>query len=60
MHWALRQIGKRSVDLHAPALNLANTLSNAEGRTARKVGRAASRELSSEKVLTRLGLVPDA
>nr|WP_282449194.1 DNA alkylation repair protein [Roseibium sp. CAU 1639] len=54
VHWALRQIGKRSADLHQPALALAEALSASEDKTARKVGRAAARELTSEKVLARL------
>lgn len=54
VHWALRQIGKRSADLHQPALALAEALSTSEEKTARKVGRAAFRELTSEKVLARL------
>ncbi len=58
VHWALRQIGKRSTGLHAPALALAHELSDAEDRTARKIGRAAEKELSSEKVRLRLGLRP--
>jgi len=59
VHWALRQIGKRSAGLHGPALDLAEELSGSEDRTARKVGRAAARELSSEKVLDRLQKLPD-
>lgn len=58
VHWALRQIGKRSLELHAPALALADTLSASRDRTERKVGRAAARELTSEKVLTRLQKQP--
>jgi len=54
VHWALRQTGKRSVALHGPALVLAETLSASPDKTARKVGRAAARELTSEKVLARL------
>jgi len=59
VHWALRQIGKRSVGLHAPALDLAEELSGSEDLTARKVGRTAARELSSDKVLDRLHKLPD-
>jgi len=54
VHWALRQIGKRSAELHQPALALANTLSASTDKTRRKVGRAAARDLTSEKVLARL------
>ncbi len=42
---ALRRIGKQSASLHAPALALARDLSDAQEKTARKVGKAASREL---------------
>ncbi|MES0808541.1 DNA alkylation repair protein [Roseibium sp. SCPC15] len=54
VHWALRQIGKRSKDLHGAALAVAEDLQSAEDRTARRVGREAVRELSSEKIRTRL------
>ncbi|MES0879073.1 DNA alkylation repair protein [Roseibium sp. SCP14] len=57
VHWALRQIGKRSKDLHGAALAVAEDLQSAEDRTARRVGREAVRELSSEKIRTRLGVV---
>ncbi|MEM9634750.1 MAG: DNA alkylation repair protein [Pseudomonadota bacterium] len=56
VHWALRQIGKRSRDLHGAALAVAEDLQSAEDRTARRVGREAVRELSSEKVRARLGV----
>lgn len=56
VHWALRQIGKRSAALHGPALALAQELHASEDKTARKIGREAVRELSSDKVLVRLGL----
>lgn len=54
VHWALRQIGKRSLTLHEPALALADRLAGSQDKTKRKVGRAADRELRSEKVLLRL------
>jgi 3-methyladenine DNA glycosylase AlkD len=53
-HWALRQIGKRSWSLHAPALALAEKLSASSDKAERRVGREALRELTSEKVRTRL------
>jgi 3-methyladenine DNA glycosylase AlkD len=56
VHWALRQIGKRSAFLHEPALSLAQELYKSDDKTARKIGRETVRELSSEKVLSRLGL----
>jgi len=60
VHWALRQIGKRSGQLHGPALELAEELSRSENPAERKVGRAAARELSSEKVLARLNILTGA
>jgi 3-methyladenine DNA glycosylase AlkD len=59
VHWALRQIGKRSLPLHGASLAVAEDLAASENRTARKVGNAAVRELSSEKVLSRLNKVQD-
>jgi 3-methyladenine DNA glycosylase AlkD len=56
VHWALRQIGKRSSTLHGPALSLAQDLYISDDKTARKIGREAVKELSSEKVRARLGL----
>ncbi|MCV0424607.1 MAG: DNA alkylation repair protein [Roseibium sp.] len=56
VHWALRQIGKRSQPLHGPALALAEELSSSEDKTSRRVGREAAKELSSEKVRLRLGV----
>ena len=45
VNWALRQIGKRSPLLHAPALALARELSAAPSRSARWIGRDAEKEL---------------
>ncbi|WP_420410764.1 DNA alkylation repair protein [Roseibium sp.] len=59
VHWALRQIGKRSASLHGPALQLANDLVSAQDKPSQRVGREAFRELDSAKVRGRLGL-PDA
>ncbi|WP_298957686.1 DNA alkylation repair protein [uncultured Roseibium sp.] len=56
VHWALRQIGKRSTDLHGPALALALELQASDDRIARRIGKEAVKELDSEKVRTRLGL----
>lgn len=54
VNWALRQIGKRSPDLHAPALALAQTLVASTDRTARWIGTDAVRELTDMKTLERL------
>lgn len=56
VNWALRQIGKRSALLHAPALGTARQLCASDDRTARWIGRDALRELEGPKVLGRLGL----
>ncbi len=45
VNWALRQIGKRSRELHEPALALARKLAASENRTERWVGKDAVREL---------------
>ncbi|MEP1934789.1 MAG: DNA alkylation repair protein [Roseibium sp.] len=54
VHWALRQIGKKSLPLHTPALNLARKLETSSDKTTRRVGREAARELSSDKIMDRL------
>jgi 3-methyladenine DNA glycosylase AlkD len=54
VNWALRQIGKRSMDLHAPALALAEKLAASSDKTARWIGKDAVRELTAEKTLQRL------
>ncbi len=54
VHWALRQIGKRSYSLHAPALELAEKLAASSDKAERRVGREAVRELTSDKVAARL------
>lgn len=45
VNWALRQIGKRSVNLREPALTLAQRLCKREERSARWTGNDARREL---------------
>jgi 3-methyladenine DNA glycosylase AlkD len=54
VNWALRQIGKRSMACHGPALALAERLAASQDPVKRRVGRDAARELSGEKVLARL------
>lgn len=53
-NWALRQIGKRSMACHAPALDLAEKLAASDDKTARWIGRDAVKELTAEKTLARL------
>lgn len=54
VNWALRQIGKRSMELHAPALGLAQKLAASNDKTARWIGKDAVRELTAAKTLDRL------
>lgn len=54
VNWALRQIGKRSIALHKPALALAEKLAASPDRTARWIGRDAVKELTDPKQLQRL------
>lgn len=54
VNWALRNIGKRNVICHGPALALARKFAALDDKTARWIGKDAVRELTSEKVLRRL------
>lgn len=55
VNWALRQIGKRNSTCHAPALSLAERLAESSDRTTRWIGRDAVRELTSDRVLKKIG-----
>ncbi|MER9652136.1 DNA alkylation repair protein [Mesorhizobium sp. M0152] len=59
VNWALRQIGKRSMSLHAPALATAQKLANSTDKTARWIGRDAMKELSDARTLERLAARKD-
>jgi 3-methyladenine DNA glycosylase AlkD len=52
VNWALRQIGKRSRELHGPALALAQELAVSENKAARWTGKDAAKELSDPKTAT--------
>ncbi|MER8461858.1 DNA alkylation repair protein [Mesorhizobium sp. M1396] len=54
VNWALRQIGKRSVSLHAPALAVARKLAMSTDKTARWIGKDAVKELSDARTIERL------
>jgi len=54
VNWALRQIGKRSMKLHAPALALAEKLTASPDKAARWIGKDAVKELTDAKQLERL------
>jgi len=52
--WALRQIGKRNIDLNAKAISLAKELALMESNSARWVAGDVLRELTSDSVQQRL------
>jgi 3-methyladenine DNA glycosylase AlkD len=54
VNWALRQIGKRSVALHEPALALAQRLAQSGNTSARWIGRDAVRELTDPVQMARI------
>ncbi|TCA96621.1 DNA alkylation repair protein [Rhizobium leguminosarum bv. viciae] len=54
VNWALRNVGKRNLACHAPALVLAKALAESPDKTARWIGKDAVRELAGEKLLARL------
>lgn len=54
VNWALRQIGKRSMSLHVPALALAEKLVASSDKTARWIGKDAVKELTDARQLARL------
>ncbi len=54
VNWALRQIGKRNLALNAAAICVAEEIRAVDSRSARWIASDALRELTSDKVLTRL------
>lgn len=54
VNWALRQIGKRSRELHEPAIETAKRIARQDSKSARWIAADALRELRSEKVIERL------
>jgi len=54
VNWALRQIGKRSENLHGPALTLAEKLAASDDKAARWIGRDAVKELTDPVQLERI------
>jgi len=54
VNWALRQIGKRNLVLHAAAIREAEALLALDDRTARWIARDALRELRDPKILARI------
>lgn len=55
VNWALRQIGKRSLACHGPALALAGKLAASPDKTARWIGKDAVRELSDPDRIAMIG-----
>ena len=54
VNWALRSIGKRSMEMHGAALAVAERLALSSDKTARWIGKDAVRELTGPKTLNRL------
>lgn len=54
VNWALRQIGKRNVNLHKAAMNTAEKISKIDSRPAKWIASDALRELRSESVQRKL------
>lgn len=54
VNWALRSIGKRSMDMHSAALAVAERLAQSTDKTARWIGKDAVRELTNAKTLERI------
>ena len=54
VNWALRQIGKRNLDLNARAINTAREIQEINAKSARWIAADAIRELTSPAVQDRL------
>ncbi|AMX92929.1 DNA alkylation repair protein [Mesorhizobium sp. M7A.F.Ca.CA.002.10.1.1] len=54
VNWALRSIGKRSMNMHGAALAVAERLAQSADKTARWIGKDAVRELTNAKTLARI------
>ena len=54
INWALRQIGKRNINLNKEATSVCNRLLESNSKSAKWIANDALRELTSEKVLVRL------
>ncbi len=57
VNWAIRELGKRSVDHYPIMISLCNELLEMDSKSARWSASDALRELKSEKVKARLGIV---
>ena len=54
VNWALRQIGKRNLNLNKKAIEIAKEIQKINSKTAKWIARDAIRELTSEKIQERL------
>ena len=54
VNWALRQIGKRNLELNKEVVRLANEIQKLDSKSARWIANDAIRELTSQSVLNRL------
>ncbi len=54
VNWALRQIGKRNLNLNRKAIAVAEEINQLDSRSAKWIAKGALRELESEKVQERL------
>lgn len=54
VNWALRQIGKRNLNLNRKSIEIANRIRSQENKTAKWIATNALRELNDEKVLLRI------
>jgi 3-methyladenine DNA glycosylase AlkD len=54
VNWALRQIGKRNLNLNCKAIKTANDIQNIDSKSARWIASDAIRELTGEAVQSRL------
>jgi 3-methyladenine DNA glycosylase AlkD len=54
VNWALRNIGKRNINLNRAAINVANEIRQLDSKAARWVASDAIRELESESIQKRL------
>lgn len=54
VNWALRQIGKRNLELNKEAIKICDVLLKTESKSAKWIASNARRELTSEKVIKRM------
>lgn len=54
VNWALRQIGKRNIQLNKKAIEVSEKLINSDSKSAKWIGKDAFKELTSEKVISKI------